>query len=131
MTGRKLWTKSDLKDEPWPFQYFSLEEFKCKGSGYVAMDHELLSRLDLLRHNLGLPLYVVSGYRSENHNKNVGGAKNSYHLKGQAVDIAWARMNAREKRRLLQQAQHVGFGGLGFYSTFVHLDTGPDRLWVG
>lgn len=48
-----------------------------------------ISRLDEIREGYGKPIYVNSGYRCEELNKEVGGEENSYHLKGLAVDIRW------------------------------------------
>lgn len=44
--------------------------------------------LDPVRAAFGKPIKVNGGYRCEKHNKEVGGAKNSQHLLGQAADIA-------------------------------------------
>lgn len=43
--------------------------------------------LDPIREAWGKPIYVNSGYRCEELNKIVNGAKKSQHLKGQAADI--------------------------------------------
>lgn len=43
--------------------------------------------LDPLREAFGKPIYVNSGFRCRELNKAVGGAKNSYHLRGMAADI--------------------------------------------
>ncbi len=43
--------------------------------------------LDPAREKYGKPIFVNSGYRSEELNDAVRGAKNSQHLKGEAVDI--------------------------------------------
>ena len=43
--------------------------------------------LDPLREWYGKPIYVNSGYRCEELNKAVGGARNSFHLSGCAADI--------------------------------------------
>lgn len=43
--------------------------------------------LDPLRMKYGQPIIVCSGYRCAELNKVVGGAGNSQHMKGQAVDI--------------------------------------------
>ena len=43
--------------------------------------------LDPLRANIEKPIIITSGYRSPSYNKKVGGAKNSQHIKGQAVDF--------------------------------------------
>ena len=43
--------------------------------------------LDPLRERWGVPIHVNSGYRCPELNKIVGGAENSYHLRGMAADI--------------------------------------------
>ena len=43
--------------------------------------------LDPVRQELGQPIIVTSGFRSEAVNKAVGGVKNSQHVLGQAADI--------------------------------------------
>lgn len=48
--------------------------------------------LDPLREAYGEPIYVNSGYRSPAVNSAVGGAKNSQHVKGEAVDFRCADM---------------------------------------
>jgi hypothetical protein len=37
---------------------------------------------------MGIPIYVTSGFRSEDVNKEIGGAPNSQHMKGEAADIS-------------------------------------------
>lgn len=71
------------------------------------------------------PLILTHGFRSSSRNVR-GGAANSRHLHGQALDIAHPRLNARE---LHQHAAALGRGGLGRYARFVHIDTGPTRRW--
>lgn len=48
---------------------------------------ELLKRLNVFRQKYGKPMYVTSGYRSPEHNAEIGGAKNSAHCKCQAIDF--------------------------------------------
>src|SRR5690606_38803974 len=43
-------------------------------------------------HALGTELNITSGYRSPDHNEKVGGAKNSQHMHGDAVDISMKGM---------------------------------------
>lgn len=45
------------------------------------------SRLDLIREKIGLPFFVTSWYRSSVLNKMIGGADNSRHLTGLAIDF--------------------------------------------
>lgn len=52
--------------------------------------------LEPLRRLLGKPIHVTSGYRNAILNKKVGGAKNSQHVRGQAVDIHVDGMTTQE-----------------------------------
>lgn len=79
------------------------------------------------------PFKVVSGYRTRKTNamlrrRSRGVAKNSYHIKGMAVDVA---MKTRSVRQISRAGLSLGAGGVGRYSRsqFVHLDSGPVRKW--
>ena len=79
------------------------------------------------------PISVISGYRSEATNrmlakKNAGVARNSYHIRGQAIDF---RIEGVETSVIRDMGIRLRVGGVGFYkkSNFVHLDTGPKRHW--
>jgi uncharacterized protein YcbK (DUF882 family) len=81
----------------------------------------------------GEPFQVVSGYRTRKTNamlrrRSRAVAKNSYHIKGMAVDIA---MQTRSVRQISRAGLSLGAGGVGRYSRshFVHLDSGPVRKW--
>lgn len=71
------------------------------------------------------PLILTHGFRSSSRNVR-GGAANSHHLHGQALDITHRSLGARA---LHQRAAALGRGGLGRYSTFIHIDTGETRRW--
>lgn len=76
-------------------------------------------------------LNIHSGYRTHATNEALrpeGAALNSYHLRGQAADVS---VQGYGIHILANFAQAVQSGGLGIYwrSDFVHLDTGPKRLW--
>lgn len=64
------------------------------------------------------PFIINSGFRSEELNKAVKGAKNSQHMKGQAVDI-----HVKEPRRLLRELlkSRLPFDQAILYDTFLHL----------
>lgn len=55
-----------------------------------------MEKLDAIREEYGLPLYVSSGYRCPDLNTKVGGKETSQHLKGQAADI---NLGSVEKNR--------------------------------
>ncbi len=94
--------------------------------------------IDILSATQGLlecdePFQVVSGYRTHKTNdmlrrRSRGVARNSYHIKGMAVDIA---MRTRSVRQISRAGLSLGAGGVGRYSRsqFVHLDSGPVRKW--
>jgi uncharacterized protein YcbK (DUF882 family) len=69
------------------FTNFSEDEFCCRcGCGKANMNHEFLVKLQVIRSNIGLPMTITSGYRCEEHDKNIGGA--GPHTTGRAVDIS-------------------------------------------
>ena len=84
---------------------------------------------DALRSQWGKDLRLNSGYRDPRYNFLVGGAKNSQHLGGNAVDIDVSDWSQDDRQRFLQTASSLGFGGLGVYDNAIHLDVGPRRAW--
>lgn len=88
---------------------------------------EMQQRLDVSE-----PWRVISAYRSPKTNaaarKQGGVARNSFHLHARAVDIDLA---SRSTRALRQVAVQLQAGGVGQYprSDFIHIDTGPVRVW--
>jgi len=119
-------SKVDPKDWRWPS--FSPREIACKGTGRLVVDDQALDKLQALRDRLGKPLILTSAYRSPEHNKRVGGAKNSQHMQGNAFDV---RMDNHDPHEFEAAARSVGFTGFGYYprSGFMHVDTGPARSW--
>ena len=103
-------------------KYFNYEEFDSpdmQGSGKL-MDEQLLHMLDAARKEYGKPIVVNSGYRSEAHNKKVGGKPSSSHLKGLAVDIACK--SSLDRFKLYNVLRKVGFKRFGIGGTFIHVD---------
>lgn len=74
-------------------------------------------------------LRINSAYRDPTHNANVGGAKGSQHIHGNAYDISTAGMPQDEVGRMIQAAYGAGFQGIGVYDNSVHFDVGPARAW--
>ena len=79
------------------------------------------------------PFQVISAYRSPETNQmlrdtTVGVAKDSMHLRGQAIDVRLADVSLETLRGV---ALDLKRGGVGFYpeSQFVHVDTGRVRWW--
>ena len=79
------------------------------------------------------PFHVICGYRTPETNallikRNKSAVKNSYHLKGQAVDI---RLPGLKTSVLRRAAYKLKRGCIGYYPRrrFVHIDVGPVRYW--
>lgn len=107
-------------------EFFTAKEFACRCCGKVYMDTDLLDKIDRLRGLMGHPLVINSGWRCDDHNRAVGGAANSFHKRGMAVDVSTRHV---DRGRLIYHAHQVGFTGFGFYDDFIHLDIGPKRFW--
>ena len=113
---------------------FNLQEFECTGEGHnhVKVCRELVDKLQELRERLGRPIMINSAFRCEERNREVGGADESQHLTGRAVDISMRNQDISHGE-LKSLAQGIGFTGIGLYDTFVHLDTreGQAAVWDG
>lgn len=118
----------DVPKDKWPWKNFNPREMACKGTGQLLVDEVAMDKLQELRDKLGVPIIVTSAYRSPEHNKKVGGAKGSYHMKGVAFDI---RMDNHDPDVFEIAAREVGFRGFGYYPKqgFMHIDLGPERVW--
>lgn len=77
-------------------EHFTFEELTRTNTGLSNEPGELETRwlerlaqnvLEPIRSLLGCPLKINSGYRSEQVNARVGGAKTSQHVRGQAADF--------------------------------------------
>ncbi len=113
-----------------------------------------LTILQAIRDYLGRPIKINSCYRDENHNRAVGGKRNSLHLQFNAIDFKPVSFTSRELADLAEDIDANKFAsitiwesklltitpdllGVGLYDTFIHLDTrgllgmnAPVR-WVG
>ena len=79
--------------------------------------------------SLGVKLQCTSGYRNRQYNANCGGASNSNHMYGKAMDLLYIGGSAEERRRMLVAAIEAGAKGIGLYNSFIHIDNGPFRTW--
>jgi len=98
--------------------HFSRSEFADRRDGSLeGPDPHLLEHLEELRALCGgRPLRIVSGYRSAATNLEVGGARNSLHLVGQAADIPSGYAT-------VAQAEESGFTGIGEKAGWaIHVD---------
>tara|TARA_A100001011_G_C14216305_1_gene802200 strand:- start:628 stop:1038 length:411 start_codon:yes stop_codon:yes gene_type:complete len=119
---------------------FSLHEFRCKdGSGVPEelMENvkELAENLQVLREYIQKPITVISGYRSPEYNKKIGGARRSQHMSAKAGDLIVKDMTPDEVKAAIVHLIKEGKmkkGGVGLYTHFTHYDVrGFNRRWYG
>jgi uncharacterized protein YcbK (DUF882 family) len=118
--------------------HFTKAELNCKcGCKPTMLIQKNLTRLaeelEKLRHVIGLPVQITSGYRCEAYNHLCGGAPLSQHMSGLAADI-WVR--GKTPAQVKAAAEKVlGFrvGGIGLYRGWIHVDlrTGGPVRWRG
>ncbi|MCY4535181.1 MAG: D-Ala-D-Ala carboxypeptidase family metallohydrolase [Bryobacterales bacterium] len=117
--------------------YLSLAELACHDADRTPYpvqwrDTRLVQLAKLfgsLRHYMGHPLIVSSGYRTPEHQaklvRSKTGARNSQHVQGRAVDVATPRgrpvAQFHQEVRVWAKDEPL-LGGLGFYSWGIHLD---------
>ena len=120
---RREMTAAEWKTIKW-FKPEELDSPDKPGSG-MGMQMDLMWRLDAIRWMIGQPLVVLSGFRTEEHNAQVGGVDSSAHTGGFAVDLACR--DSRLRFALVQAALNVGISRIGIGGGFVHLDTDPSK----
>ena len=89
----------------------------------------ILGKFKEIQSQAGTQLSVTSGFRDPAHNAAVGGAKNSAHTRGNAVDVTFGG-GVPETLKLIDIASKAGIGGIGVYRPGVlHFDTEGKRAW--
>lgn len=74
--------------------------------------------LDPAREKLGRPIMVNSGFRCVVHNRKVGGASTSQHMRGEAADL---RFSGKPEELAKVIVENGVFDQLIIYPTFVHV----------
>lgn len=96
------------------------------------MEVDLIRRLDHARELAGIPFVLNSSYRSPGHNAEVGGANDSAHTRGFAVDIR--ATTSRNRFYVVRGLIRASFNRLCVYPTHVHADVDPslddEVMWV-
>lgn len=101
----------------------------------LPIDPQVLDVMALIQDAAGggRPLVILSGYRTPATNEmlarsNPDVARNSYHLRGMAIDLTIPGVSTAGLGGL---ARSLGLGGVGYYPAqgFIHVDSGPVRYW--
>ncbi len=127
------WAEGKYINEELQRVYHLLRDFRQDQA--VKMDVALIEALNNIYTLTGAKqsFQVVSGYRSPTTNEMLRRrghrvAKNSYHLRGQAIDF---RLPGVALSQAKKAAVSLKAGGVGYYprSNFIHVDTGKVRYW--
>lgn len=108
----------------------------------IEVDGKILRILNFMRSKLGKPVKITSLGRTPAYNETLpGSSKNSYHLIRKdrpvyAVDsrpVLKSQLNEYKQIVLdnISTLKAMGLKGVGFYNSFIHLDTGGEhfRCW--
>jgi zinc D-Ala-D-Ala carboxypeptidase len=109
---------------PEDWKHFELSEFACPCCGRNEISPAFVGLLDQARELVGVPFRVSSGYRCQAHNRQVGGVRDSEHLRGFAADIL--ALDSETRFLIVSAALQVGIRRIGVHEHFVHL--GVSRL---
>lgn len=111
--------------------HFKVKEFACKdGTPIVFVDEYLAVILEIARKKIDKPIIITSGYRTVSHNKKVGGAKYSYHMRGMAADIRANGVTPKELAKVLNSIV-PNSSGIIVYDNWVHFDTRIEKYRKG
>tara|TARA_R110000787_G_scaffold168536_2_gene281359 strand:+ start:659 stop:1018 length:360 start_codon:yes stop_codon:yes gene_type:complete len=112
---------------------FSRSEFKCKcgNCDFDTVDIETLTVLQGVADHFEASVTINSACRCPEHNKAVGGSKNSYHVKARAADITVFGVKPSDVHFYLDHT-YPDIYGLGKYDFFTHIDTRSNKArWKG
>lgn len=117
-----------LGEADWSTVHFDWDEFDSRGrfTGGKTDDVQrnllyLMFKLEALRTKLGGgAVKVNSGFRSIDHNTDIGGAGNSQHMYGIAADIS---VSGHSPAEVAAVAKTCGLSGVKAYKGHVHVDS--------
>jgi uncharacterized protein YcbK (DUF882 family) len=98
---------------------------------FTLISPALVACLQRIRDALGTPITITSGFRTLYTNTRIGGALNSYHTLGLAVDITTYNRLIDNTMQVIQSMLNIQqlpeIGGVGYYpgNHFIHLDVRP------
>ena len=109
---------------------FSLNEFHSKDGAEMPAPVfsniiKLAKDLQVIRDECGCAIHINSAYRSESHNKSIGGVSNSKHLLGMACDLVSRNHTPKQLYDIIEHLigqGRISGNALGLYNSFVHYD---------
>lgn len=116
-----------LWEDRWP--NFTAAEFACKHCGQYVHSAKFLDKIQALRFLIDKPFKINSGHRCKIHNAKITGNPNS---RSQHLNIAAdIDLTGHDRHEMANLADSLGFTGIGFGKTFLHVDLrpGPKVTW--
>lgn len=92
----------------------------CPHGTREDLDFSLVALCDFLNRMVGTEIIYTSGYRCEQCNKIAGGAENSPHLRGKAVDIV--PINSNQRYIIIEFSILKRVRRIGIYEDHLHID---------
>src|ERR1035437_3071357 len=112
---------------------FMKHEFFCKCVDFTDFSHPfddtLFKAAQMIRSFTNQPVIINSSYRTPLCNKNSGGAPDSYHLLGKALDLNCGSAleavtsDIVAKGPFYRSLRQCGINGFGISPSFLHIDT--------
>lgn len=109
------------------YKYFTDQEVD-------GLHPEVVFKLDRAREFFGYPINITCGYRSPEHNAEIGGVPNSAHTKGLAVDLK-APQDPTMREKLMWALGAAGFRRIETAPRHFHADCDDSKptpaFWIG
>lgn len=104
--------------------HFKLYEFASPNTDRVLYSTTVVEWLEKVRSHFGGSITITSGYRTSTYNRSVGGASNSAHIYGQAVDFKVFDSNGLvDSKAVCLWLEEQGFPySIGYIKTATHID---------
>ena len=113
--------------------HFRESEFFCKSvdfkKDYHLLDLSLIMAAEIIREFVNSPVLILSSFRTVEGNKVCGGAPDSFHLKGMALDLrcpskqSLINFNLSQRGFLYHSLRSADINGFGISERFLHIDT--------
>jgi len=107
-------------------KHFSYEDCVCPCCDCIKIVpgfYKHMIKLEKVRQKLGFPIIINSGYRCLIHNRELESKDTSWHrLFATDVRPEWGKGFTQRLRQMYRVALIDNWGGIGYYTTFLHLD---------
>ena len=91
------------------------------------MDMSVVKKYDAFTMVIPCDAFITSGYRTPLKNKQVGGSKHSFHLKGKAIDVSFPGCSYPIEKLAMIAKKY--FNGVIVYDRHLHLDIRENKYF--